>query len=131
MILNNLQGKVFCGDKEVSQIYCGSTRIWIPAPEPEPEQPTQGGGNQGNRGSGTSDIRLKRNIEYIGLSPSGLKIYEFDYIDKLGRYQGVMAQDLLEINNNHPAITVDSNGYYMVDYDYIDVEFKMVENVLL
>ena len=92
---------------------------------------TPSSGGQGTGGRGSSDIRLKHNIEFIGLSPSGLKVYEFDYIDKLGRYQGVMAQDLLEINNDHPAITVDSNGYYMVDYDYTDVEFKMVENVLL
>ena len=92
---------------------------------------TPASGGQGTGGRGSSDIRLKHNIEFIGLSPSGLKVYEFDYIDKLGRYQGVMAQDLLEINNDHPAITVDSNGYYMVDYDYTDVEFKMVENVLL
>ena len=92
---------------------------------------TPASGGQGTGGRGSSDIRLKHNIEFIGLSPSGLKVYEFDYINKLGRYQGVMAQDLLEINNNHPAITVDSDGYYMVDYDYTDVEFKMVENVLL
>ena len=28
MILNNLQGKVFCGGKEVSQIYHGTTPLW-------------------------------------------------------------------------------------------------------
>ena len=77
-------------------------------------------------GRGSSDIRLKENIEFTGLSNSGLKIYNFDYINKPGRYQGVMAQDLLEIDNYHPAVTTDKNGYYMVDYNNIDVEFKNV-----
>ena len=90
----------------------------------------QTGGSISNTGTGTgySDIRLKDNIEFIGTSDLGLKIYEFDYINKLGRYQGVMAQDLLEKDPCHPAVTIDNNGYYMVDYNKIDVEFK---NVLL
>ena len=74
-----------------------------------------------------SDIRVKENIEFTGLSNSGLKIYEFDYIDKPGRYQGVMAQDLLEINSHHPAVVTDENGHYSVDYNYIDVEFKKIK----
>ena len=28
MILNNFKGKVFAGDKQVSQIYCGQTPLW-------------------------------------------------------------------------------------------------------
>ena len=32
MILNNLQGKVFCGSKEVTQIYQGNNPLWPPPP---------------------------------------------------------------------------------------------------
>ncbi len=36
MILNNLQGKVFCGSKEVTQIYQGNNPLW-PPPPPAPD----------------------------------------------------------------------------------------------
>jgi|TARA_R110001583_G_scaffold18117_8_gene72514 predicted phage tail protein len=68
-----------------------------------------------------SDRRLKKNIKLIGKSPSGLKIYIFEYIDKFfgdGIYQGVMSD---EIPNN--AI-VNNGGYDRVDYSKLDVEFK-------
>jgi len=84
-------------------------------------------------GFSISDTRLKHDIEFIGISDLGYKIYEFNYIDKTQfaeRYQGVMAQDLLEKDTNHPAVTLNKDGYYMVDYSKIDVEFKKIDNVL-
>tara|TARA_Y100001937_G_scaffold38286_1_gene54485 strand:- start:6717 stop:7673 length:957 start_codon:yes stop_codon:yes gene_type:complete len=70
-----------------------------------------------------SDKRLKKNIKLIGKSPSGLKIYAFEYIDKFfGEhvYQGVMSD---EIPSN--AI-INNGGYDSVDYSKIDVEFKIL-----
>ena len=83
--------------------------------------------NAGQVGNPLSDIRVKENIEFTGLSNSGLKIYEFDYIHKPGRYQGVMAQDLLEIDSHHPAVITDADGYYRINYNYTDVEFKKIK----
>ena len=80
-------------------------------------------------GTASSDIRLKENIRLRGVSPSHIRIFQFEYIDKLnkpGTYIGVMAQDLLEMDSNHPAVLTDENGYYKVDYSKIDVEFKEI-----
>lgn len=72
---------------------------------------------------GLSDKRLKKNIKLIGKSPSGLKIYAFEYIDKFfgeHTYQGVMSD---EIPN---SAVVNNGGYDRVDYSKIDVEFKIL-----
>ena len=70
-----------------------------------------------------SDRRLKNNIELIGYSPSGLNIYKFKYKDtKYGKgfFQGVMSDEI-------PSSAVKNiNGYDMVDYGLIDVEFKNI-----
>jgi len=50
-------------------------------------------------GAALSDITLKENIEEVGKSENGLTIYHFDYINKEygeGRFEGVMAQDILK-----------------------------------
>ena len=70
-----------------------------------------------------SDIGLKENIELVGKSPSGINIYEFNYIDAAygeGRYVGVIAQEVSD------ASVVMNNGYLAVDYSKIDVDFKRV-----
>ena len=71
-----------------------------------------------------SDRKLKKNIKLIGYSPSGLKIYLFEYIDKMfgdGIYQGVMSDEIPQ-----SAVIKHKNGYDMVDYSKIDVKFKKV-----
>lgn len=71
-----------------------------------------------------SDIRLKNNIKLIGRSNSGLKIYSFEYIDKkYGNYtyQGVMSNEIPK-----EAVVKGSDGYDLVDYSKIDVEFKRI-----
>ena len=58
-------------------------------------------------------------------SPSGLPIYAFEYIDtKFGKgfYQGVMSDEV-----PHAAVIKHSDGYDMVDYSMIDVEFKKLK----
>ena len=80
--------------------------------------------NPGGATSG-SDIRLKKNIKLIGLSPSGLRIYAFEYIDKMfgkGIWQGVMSDEIpREYVINHVSC------YEMVDYSKLDVEFKQIK----
>lgn len=67
-----------------------------------------------------SDKRLKHNYHVIGKSPSGINIYEFSYLGSDTRYQGVMANEV-----GDAAFMMD-NGFYMVDYNKIDVVFKKV-----
>ena len=69
-----------------------------------------------------SDRRLKKNIKEIGRSPSGLKIYSFEYKSKKGLYQGVMSDEVPKT-----AVIVGDDGFDMVDYSKIDVEFKLIK----
>tara|TARA_Y100000758_G_scaffold303100_1_gene272998 strand:- start:547 stop:1275 length:729 start_codon:yes stop_codon:yes gene_type:complete len=71
-----------------------------------------------------SDVALKRNIDLVGKSPSGINIYEFNYRwEKDKRHRGVMAH---EIMSNHSNAISKKDGYLMVDYSLIDVDFKEV-----
>ena len=76
----------------------------------------------------SSDRRLKENITKMGVSPSGITIYSFNYIwNKEKIYQGVMAQDLLG-TPHEKAVILQDTGYYAVNYDVIDVEFRKLSN---
>ena len=71
--------------------------------------------------AGASDRKLKYDINFNGKSPNGLNIYTFKYKDSNfgeGTYQGVMA-DEVPIH----AVTRHPDGYDMVDYSKIDVNF--------
>jgi hypothetical protein len=71
-----------------------------------------------------SDRRLKKNINKIGVSPSGLNIYSFEYIDKDygdGVWQGVMSNEIPE-----NAIMKHHDGFDRVNYSMLDVEFKQL-----
>ena len=70
-----------------------------------------------------SDIRVKENIEQVGVSPQGYKIYEFNYIGGDVRFRGAMAQDVLK--KNPMAVGIDQN-YLTVDYSKIDVAMEVV-----
>ena len=73
-----------------------------------------------------SDIRLKTNIDRIGYSGMNIPIYLFNYKNDLNTtYKGVMAQDLLELGFDDSVI-LDSDGYYSVDYNSIDVDMERV-----
>ena len=75
-----------------------------------------------NRSSdlGFSDIRLKDNIELVGKSPSNINIYNFTYLHDPKVYQGVMAHEVPWASVKH------DNGYLMVDYNKVDVDFKAI-----
>jgi hypothetical protein len=70
-----------------------------------------------------SDRRLKKNINKIGESPSGLSIYSFEYKDSKygeGLFQGVMSDEI-------PRVAVKTkDDYDIVDYSKLDVEFKQI-----
>ena len=75
---------------------------------------------------GPSDIRLKTNINKIGVSNNGINIYEFRFINQPNDlYQGVIAQELIG-TEFESATRIESDGYYHVDYSKLDVEFKKI-----
>ena len=77
-------------------------------------------------GSG-SDRRLKENIDEVGISPKGYKIYEFSYKGADRRFRGVMAQDVVKINPMAVGIASTNNlSFLTVDYDQIDVDMELV-----
>mgnify|MGYP003119588395 FL=1 len=85
----------------------------------------QGAGSVGaGMAAAASDKRLKKNINLIGKSPSGINIYSFNYKNNnygSGTYQGVMSNEVpLE------AVSVNSDGYDMVNYSMLDVDFKQI-----
>ena len=90
---------------------------------------TSGGMNFGNLlqgqglGVGTSDIRVKDNIEYLYNSSDGHKVYAFNYKGGDIRYKGVMAQDILKTN---PEVVSKRNGILNVDYSKIDVNMEVL-----
>ena len=79
---------------------------------------SQRGGGFG--GLGFSDIRLKDNIELVGKSKSDINIYNFTYLNDPTVYQGVMAHEVPWASVKHDS------GYLMVDYNKVDVDFKLV-----
>ena len=76
-------------------------------------------------GVGLSDIKLKENIEQVGVSPSGYKIYEWNYKSAPNsRYRGVIAQDVVKINPM--AVTIQGDNMLGVYYNKIDVTMEKV-----
>ena len=83
-----------------------------------------------------SSRRLKTDISVIGNSPSGIKIYQFRYkrdivlaggrvLDSDSTFVGTMAEELLGIAPD--AVVFDPiDGYYVVDYSKIDVDFYKI-----
>ena len=80
----------------------------------------------GGLGKLFSDERLKENIVSLGVSPSGIPIYKFNYIGDRTMWSGTMAQDLLEMGIKEVVSKDKESGYYMVDYSCIDVEPKIL-----
>ena len=71
----------------------------------------------------SSDIRMKENVEQVGVSPQGYNIYEFNYKGGNIRFRGAMAQDVVQ--KNPMAVGIDQN-YLTVDYSKIDVNMEVV-----
>lgn len=81
-----------------------------------------------NSSSSYSDARLKKQIEVVGKSKSGIPIVEFNYIENKGlpegRYRGVLAQDVLLIKPS--AVEYHKDGMMTVEYSQIDVKHEKV-----
>ncbi len=69
-----------------------------------------------------SDLRLKTDIRRVGTAAHDLPLYAFRYIGEPGRYEGVMAQDVLGIMPE--AVSVADDGYYRVDYELLGIPFR-------
>ena len=73
---------------------------------------------------GTSDIELKENIVHVGKSPSGINIFEYNYLGETIRHRGAMAQEVL-VKKPEAVVEMD-NGYLGINYDMIDVNPKQL-----
>jgi len=78
-----------------------------------------------NVGSGGfSDIRLKENIVKVGKSNLGINIYEWNYLNDINKFRGVIAQELL--NTEFEDSLSIKDGFYWVDYKNLDVKFEKI-----
>jgi hypothetical protein len=76
-----------------------------------------------------SDKRLKNIIKFVGKSDMGINIYQFTYkFNPKVIYQGVIAQELIG-TQFEDALIEDKNGFYSVDYNKIDVDFKKISTL--
>lgn len=72
-----------------------------------------------------SDIRLKTSIERVGTTVRSLPLYRFNYIDRDGRYEGVMAQDVIAVMPE--AVIMGADGYYRVNYTRLGQRMRRVD----
>jgi len=72
----------------------------------------------------TSDIRLKTNIEQVGVATNGLPLYNFRYLWSDAVYQGVMAQDVLKAFPE--AVYTMADGFLAVKYDMLGMKMVRV-----
>tara|TARA_R110002050_G_scaffold300418_1_gene469689 strand:+ start:1125 stop:1388 length:264 start_codon:yes stop_codon:yes gene_type:complete len=76
-----------------------------------------------------ADRRLITNISTVGTSESGINIYRYEFVDCVygcGLFEGVIADEV-----SASAVSVNEDGYSMVNYAMIDVEFKQIEDYSL
>jgi len=91
---------------------------------------TNSSGTVTSAGSCRSERRLKKNIEYIGISPMGIPIYHFEYKNSehapngKGRYVGTMVDELQKLGFLDVLFTKD--GDVWVDYNKLDIDCKLV-----
>jgi Chaperone of endosialidase len=66
-----------------------------------------------------SDARLKTDVERVGTTVYGLPLYHFRYKTDTAFFQGIMAQDVLEVMPD--AVVVGEDGYYRVNYAQLGI----------
>jgi hypothetical protein len=87
-----------------------------------------GGAAGGAIGGYFSDARLKNHIEYVGRSPKGHPVYEFNYDDVPDqRFRGTIAQELLATCPE--ACTLGEDGFWRVDYSKTDIKLEQIQEV--
>lgn len=80
---------------------------------------------QSGAASEFSDLRLKTSIERVGTTVHSLPLYRFNYIDREGRFEGVMAQDVMGVLPE--AVSISGNGYYLIDYGMLGTRMRRVD----
>ncbi|MBX3584347.1 MAG: tail fiber domain-containing protein [Rhizobiaceae bacterium] len=80
--------------------------------------------DDGDNGGTASDIRLKTNIEQVGVASNGLPLYQFRYFWSDVVYRGVMAQDVLKVFPE--AVQTMPNGFMAVNYGALGMEMTRV-----
>jgi len=79
----------------------------------------------GGIGGYFSDARKKNHIEYVGRSPKGHPIYEFNYDEVPDqRFRGTIAQELLATCPE--ACTLGEDGFWRVDYSKTDIKMEQI-----
>ncbi len=71
-----------------------------------------------------SDVRLKADVKEVGTTVLGLPLYQFRYIDGEQRFEGVMAQNVIE--KMPEAVIIGDDGYYRVDYARLGIRMRRV-----
>jgi len=88
-----------------------------------------GGMLGGAAGSYFSDARKKNHIEYVGRSPKGYQIFEFNYDEVRGqRFRGTVAQELLATCPE--ACTLGGDGFWRVDYGKTDIKLEQIPDLV-
>jgi hypothetical protein len=72
----------------------------------------------------SSDLRLKEDVRCIGTTVFGLPLYQFKYIGAPETYEGVMAQDVLQVMPS--AVSRGADGYYRVNYGALGTSMRRV-----
>jgi len=76
-----------------------------------------------------SDARKKNHIEYVGRSPKGHPIFEFNYDEVPGqRFRGTVAQELLATCPE--ACTLGGDGFWRVDYGKTDIKLEQIPDLV-
>ena len=71
-----------------------------------------------------SDSRLKTDIRQVGTTVYGLPLYRFRYTGRNTFYEGVMAQDVLQVKPS--AVSRGPKGYYRVNYSALGLKLHQV-----
>ncbi|WP_420010920.1 tail fiber domain-containing protein [Tateyamaria sp.] len=72
-----------------------------------------------------SDARLKTDIVQVGTTALDLPLYQFSYIGGMQTYEGVMAQDVLQVAPE--AVVPFGYGYMAVDYGALGIEMRTID----
>lgn len=70
-----------------------------------------------------SDARIKTDIEWVGMQGK-FPLYQYRYIGSATRFEGVMAQDILNIQPG--AVVHWSNGMMGVDYAKLGLKLRVI-----
>ena len=73
---------------------------------------------------GASDLRLKEEVQRVGTTVFGLPLYRFKYLGRSETYEGVMAQEVLQVMPD--AVSRGADGYYRVNYSALGTSMKRV-----